>query len=388
MLLDIPTQESMLDIGRVLYGVLAAILFLFGADLFDRYLRADKRTRKDAAYILFLMLSIGILAYGVYMVFAIVMDSFREYVSQYSAWLSPLRDTLVILIIGSFAVVAERILAKKKKKINIMSIFLLTGTIVGLVNVITSYQGNYIAILDYLILAFIGIFAIYGFYGLFHILLKQMAPQKEIKRKMQFGLSAAIIAFGGEAVQLMAPTSNGGYWVLGVLIEILGWLIIRHYFLSIRSYGEFEWKTGMIEMHVIIAETGISLYYRRFNTLNKEDFQGDVQVKMKVPKEKAPRPSTDLVAGGLVGIKGMLREISGDTGNLENIEIGEKSLIFKQGDVIMALLLTEKNLGVYHAILEDLVNEIEAKHPKLATFNGDKSKLEISPIVEEHFGLN
>ena len=102
---------------------------------------------------------------------------------------------------------------------------------------------------------------------------------------------------------------------------------MRYFFLSIPSYDEFGWKSGMIELHVIIAETGISLHHHVFATLTASDLKGDITVTATL-QEDASRPNTDLVAGGLVGIKGMLAEISGDKGKLENIEIGEKSLVF------------------------------------------------------------
>ncbi|MHA1647294.1 MAG: hypothetical protein ACTSVL_06955, partial [Promethearchaeota archaeon] len=105
-----------------------------------------------------------------------------------------------------------------------------------------------------------------------------------------------------------------------------------------------------------------------------------------IPESEA-RPNTDLVAGGLVGIKGMLSEISGDKGKLENIQIGEKSLVFKQGKTVLCLLLADENLGVYHSLLDDLVQRIEMSHPDLDNFNGDTRKIHIAPIVKEVFDL-
>ena len=83
----------------------------------------------------------------------------------------------------------------------------------------------------------------------------------------------------------------------------------------------------------------------------------------------------------------MLAEISGDKGKLENIEIGEKSLVFKQGKTILCLLLAEENLGVYHSLLEELVRKIEDAHPFLEEFNGDTRQLKIEPIIDEVFDL-
>jgi hypothetical protein len=83
----------------------------------------------------------------------------------------------------------------------------------------------------------------------------------------------------------------------------------------------------------------------------------------------------------------MLSEISGERGKLENIEIGEKSLVFKQGKVVLCLLLADENLGVYHSMLDELTRRIELEHPNLENFNGDTRKLHIQPIAEEVFGM-
>ena len=221
-----------------------------------------------------------------------------------------------------------------------MLILLIIGSILGLASTIIAHNEGVNSGLEISILLILGILAIFGFYGLFNILLVKMAPQKSIKRKMQIGLSAAIVAFGGEVVQLVGRPGGAftKIWCIGIIIEIVGWLIIREYFLSVPSYSEFDWKDGINEMHIIIAETGISLYYRQLTSLSDDDFKGDVSVEMKVKEEDlSRRPNTDLVAGGLVGIKGMLSEISGEAGNLSHIEIGEKSLVFFQGKTIMAL---------------------------------------------------
>jgi hypothetical protein len=382
MILQITTELGM-KLGIALFAALSAILFLFGSDMLARFLNADSKTRKDAVFILFLMISLGILGYAVYMILLI----FIEYLGFDAAWLRTLRFYLIVLILGPFALIAEEIITEKKKKMAIMKIVLAIGAVFGLILVILDAAGVTRPWgLDYVLYAIIGIFALYGFAGIFIIFMKKMKPQAEIKKRMQMGLSALIFALVGEGMQLADQKEYGALFVWGILIEMLGILIIRYFFMGIPSYDEFEWKSGCIELHVIMAETGISLYYKKFAQINPAELKGDIKVTASLPEDEH-RPNTDLVGGGMIGIKGMLSEISGDRGKLEHIQIGEKSLIFKQGEVLLLLLLTNKNLGVYYSILEECLQSIESAHPNLLNFNGDTRSLNIEPLVNNSFNV-
>ena len=388
MIIEISNELGM-NLGRALYGVLGAILFLFGSDMLGRYLNADKKTRKDAVYVLFLMISLGVLGYAVYMGLVLIINFFAEFIGDAIVWVKTLRFYLICLILGPFAMQAEKSLAKEQKKFGIMTILLMVGALYGLILVILdASQTERPEALDYGMYAIIAIFALYGLVGIFLIFMKQMNPQAQIKKQMQMGLSAIFVALAGEVMQLIDTSMDGEYGSLyawGLVVEIAGWLIIRHYFMGIPSYGEFEWKSGMREIHVIMAETGISLHFKAFSHVKKSELSGDVSVTVTIPEDER-RPNTDLVAGGLIGIKGMLTEISGDKGKLDNIQIGEKALVFKQGETIMCLLLCDKNLGVYHSILQELVEDIEEKHPELKNFNGDTRTLKIKECVDKAFG--
>lgn len=389
---------------QVLYAALSAILILFGYDLLERYLKADKRTRTDAAYIMFFIIAFALIGYGLNLIPTIV-----NYFYPIVDWVYAMQQFVLLVIVVPFAMVAEQFVIKKKLRISfitvlgiIISIYMMVIVIMEAANPDTidiSKIGANRGLL-YPVWISYAVFGLVGFFGFLVIFFKLLSPQKEIKRKMLLGLLFGIIAMIGAVIQGkvrigfdphlplgVANPNNANWWyVYGALIEIASWLMMRYMMLSIPNYGEFEWKTGMIEMHVILAETGISLYYRSLRSIKPEELKGNLKVTVQV-KEDENRPNTDLVAGGLIGIKGMLGEISGDRGKLENIQIGEKNLIFKQGDVLMALLLCDKNLGVYHSILREMVTEIERTHPDLKNFNGDTRSLHIGPIVDHFFGL-
>ncbi len=152
------------------------------------------------------------------------------------------------------------------------------------------------------------------------------------------------------------------------------WLLSGYTLLSIPSYSEIEWQSGLLELHIIHTDTGISLFSYDFSSFRK-DLTG----------KKEERPSTDLITGGITGMKSLLGEIAGDKGKLKNIEIGTRKLLFNSGKHITCLLLCDNNLGVYHSILLSLVEAVEKRNKRLENFTGILDDLVFEPIVQELF---
>ncbi len=380
----------------LMYGGFILLLILFGWDLLTKYVKADKKTRSDPAYMIFFIIAIAVIGYGLYTLPATINYFFKadyeSYLGYKLSWLVPLQYFLILLMIVPIGYVCLLILFKKKKIIAILAGILGAVSIVYMFALIFivendptfNVNANSGAIIPILVLFVI--FGIIDFFGLVYILVVKLAPQKQVRNQVLLGIMGIVIAGIGGALELTQKANDNWLFVIGVFIELIGFIVMRHFFLSIPSYDEFAWKSGMIELHVIIAETGISLYYKSFAELKNGALSGDIKVTATIPESES-RPNSDLVAGGLVGIKAMLSEISGERGKLENIEIGEKSLVFKQGQVALCLLLAEENLGVYHTLLEDLVQRIEENHPNLDNFNGDTRKIKIAPLVTEVFDL-
>ncbi|UYP47065.1 hypothetical protein NEF87_003350 [Candidatus Lokiarchaeum ossiferum] len=394
------TFTTIESIVMIIYGGFIILLLMFGWDLLGRFIKADKRMRGDPAYMVFFIIAVAMLGYGIYM-FPALVDYF--FVSDLTGadnallWIVPFKYALILCMIVPIAYVCLLILLKNRRRIaNILGLIGVLPTIyIFIITIITgnnpSINVGFTSPLILPVVAFIAIFAVIDFIGIVYILIVELAPQKEVRNRVLLGILGIVIAGIGGFIEVSSRDSlidnpDNWWYVYGTFIELFGFIVMRHFFLSIPSYDEFAWKNGMIEMHVIIAETGISLHYQSFAELKANELKGDIKVTATLAENEA-RPNSDLVAGGLVGIKGMLAEISGDRGKLENIEIGEKSLVFKQGKTILCLLLADENLGVYHSLLDDLVTRIEEEHPGLDNFNGDTRKLHIAPIVEEVFDL-
>lgn len=372
-------------IVMILYGAFIILLVLFGGDLLQRYLKADKRMRGDPAYMIFFIMAVAMLGYGVYLFPALINYFLREDFVEAGfslSWVPPLQYSFLLMIIVPIGYVCLVILFKKRKIVAIILgilgalgiLYMIALTIACSIdpeniNLVLFSSPTMIPIIFLIV-----VFAIVDFLGIVYILVVQLAPQREVRKRVLLGIVGIVIAGIGGYIEVSRQSPEEWIYVYGTFIELFGFLIMRYFFLSIPSYDEFAWKSGMKELHVIIAETGISLYYQSFAQYLASELKGDIKVTASIPEDEE-RPNTDLVAGGLVGIKGMLSEISGDRGKLENIQIGEKSLIFKQGKTILCLLLADENLGVYHSMLDELTRKIEESHPDLDNFNGDTRKL-------------
>lgn len=379
-----------------LYGGLTCLVFVFGSDLLGRYYKADKQTRGDAAHMTFFAMGLALMGYGAYMVTQIYNLYFAK---PAPAWIYFLLLFIVTLILSAITFTVENFIFSRQRilkvghfNVGIFSFLAVFGIIyllvIGLIEMINPAAisvalGTLLLIPSYII---IGLFVIVSFLGVILILFIRLSPEKAIKRKIFFGFFAGFIVLvgSGAVIEILGRNGQNLLYITGTLIEISGWVVFRQFLLSIPSYSELDWKDGLIELNVIMAESGLSLYSRKFHKLPPGALKGDLEVTTVIPE--AQRPDSDLTGGAMIGIQGLLSEIAGTRGKLKNVQIGEKNLVFNQGEVLLVLLLTDGNLGVYHSILYKLVRAIEEANPNLKNFSGDTSSFSIEPVVDHFFG--
>jgi hypothetical protein len=369
---------------QFLYVVQTTILFIFGSELAKKFIHADKKAREDPAHKIFFLISLAIIGYGLYNFIAIM-----NYFYPGPDWRRVLQQLAVSIIIFPFGVLADKRFIKKKLKIPFCTI--IGYSIMGFLTVLTILEYlNFQIIHRQVAIMYIPSFTSYAIMGLsgimvvLQIVLHDLKPQNEVKgfilKGTIFGfLALGTAAWGGIYNHSIEGTTNF-WWVVSKLCNVISWLGFRHYFIQIPSYSQFEWKRGIFRLHIFLLH-GISIYSHTFPAQEVYD---------SLHKDEDGRhleDLSDLIAGGIVGIKGMLGEITGDRGKLESIKIGNKSLVFKSGEHLTGLLLCEKNFGVYYNLLSDLVKKIEEKNPNLETFNGNVSLLEIEPSFKEVFDM-
>jgi hypothetical protein len=394
------------------YGILTIVMVILCIDLLSRYYHADKNTRNDAAYQVFYILGVSMGGYGLYMIVALgnyfyKNELFRALKADY---LVQIQLLLVMGILTAISTKCEGIIFDKQRIIRFRSIqiglitFFARLIIMYLLFIVlykTFFYETYRGISDFLaipVIIAIVVYAIISFFGIISIFIR-LKPQIDIRHKINFGLFWAILAGIGALIGAYGRQEWNIWFLIGAIIEVFGWLSLRSAFLSIPSYSEIEWRNGLIELHVILVDVGISLYYRAFQELTSKSpviknqqtvGQKSDNLQNSLQNEQisanTTRPSTDLIGGSVIGIKDLLNEIIGTKGRLKIIQIGDNHLIFNQGKHVLVFLHAKRNLGVYHGILFNLAKEIEIQNPKLLQFNGDINSLIIAPIVDQFFG--
>lgn len=380
------------ELVKISYGSLFAILFLFGTDLLIRHYRADKYARKDAAHTLFFIIGIGVLGDAFYTLIAI-----NNYIYDPIDWLTAIQNLVAMVNILILALAAENIIFPNKKHIKFGSIGqskLSLGAIIIIIYLIVLIAKDALDLdnawdIDYYYIVYCAmiLYGLVAFMGMVTIFFYRLRPQKDIRDKIRTSLLFGIFALIGALIRSIGRWNHNILFFIGMCMEILGWLFIRWKFLSIPSYSELEWRSGIIEGHVIYAESGIMLYSQIIGTQKpcNDQSQDKPPVVSVTLESNSIRPETDLIGGGMIGIKSMLQEITGAKGKLQHIQIGERHLCFYQGQHVLVVILTENNLGVYYTLLQQAVDKIEKLNPQLKDFNGDLNSLQIAPVMKSIF---
>lgn len=414
MIFGIENLDLTREIALILNGMLIAVTFITGIDLIKKYLNADENTRKTETFLIFMIMALVVTAYSFYNIPSIVSYYYNDfgYVQINPLYMNTFNVLFQLLMIMPVAVVCERIILPKKYLIKIKEKVIPISAILGVIVlsliifvIVSNPTYNWVeqpwfpsVMMGILVPTYV-VFSLFGFIGMVYIIIVRLGPQKEDRKNIVLALLGLIIAFAGgmvtvmyrkpQGTPLMFPalqTFEGTMLVASIAVEVSGWMMFRFFFLRIKDYTELEWRSGLEDMYIIMAETGIGLYACEFNKSAQK--VGSVDNINLSGEEISEKVNSDLIAGGLVGIKSMLSEIAGTKrGVLEVLSLKNKSLICKQGKYILAVLKAKSNLGVYHTMLRQLIDEIEETNAEqLAKFRGDLRTLTIDPLVKAKFG--
>ncbi|MFX1337706.1 MAG: hypothetical protein ACFFDK_03770 [Promethearchaeota archaeon] len=143
-------------------------------------------------------------------------------------------------------------------------------------------------------------------------------------------------------------------------------------------YKEQEWKNYLIHMY-IIHNSGILLYEHSF--VKEKDEFGEKNV------------SSDLKAGGIIGVKNILKEIVRGNKEIRTIDHGDRILILKTNStekVVFALVVREKSV-VIRRKLELLIEDFDKSYKEFTndiSISGVDMRLfkPIKLLAIKHFG--
>ena len=135
---------------------------------------------------------------------------------------------------------------------------------------------------------------------------------------------------------------------------------------------EVKWKENLIQIYIIHKEKGTPLFYRNFRQEEIEQEEDMTQ---------------DLVAGGMVGITTMLKEISGSAEELKIIDHGDQKIMLEHGNLYIVALNVNREMLVFREKLRKLKKNIDFVFTKiLETWDGNMKVFEsMRDIVEEIF---
>ncbi len=360
------SPELIYSIVKVFYGVLALQVFVTGEEILRKAIIAGKIAKKDPVISIFLVAGVSIIIYGIYVVVYIITDLFTKYpplIDFDLLFFEFLKYFVVLVMLAPINLISIDYIHGKNRfyrllqsffAINMIYLFIIFG--LKIINItISNYLGVSISILG-----------IVGFYVFFRFMLVDLQTQPKIQRSLLFAILAFIVCIGGEILQIIGriepPTL---LFAIGTAVEIIGWILLRYVGKLFPAYNEFEWRSGLIECHVILL-SGISIYHGKF----------DVSINT---------PNSELVGGGIIGVKTILGEITQESGQLKFIQIGEKYLVFQSGSYIIVSLLCKQNYGIYHSLVKELVEKIEHENPSLADFRGNVDELSIVTHIKNIF---
>ncbi len=360
------SPELIYSIVKVFYGALALQVFVTGEEILRKAIIAGKIAKKDPVISIFLVAGLSIIIYGIYVVVYIITDLFTKHpplINFNLLFFEFLKYFIVLVMLAPINLISIEYIHGKNRfyrilqiffTINMMYLFFIFGLKIFEI-IIPNYLGVSISTLG-----------IIGFYVFFRFMLVDLQTQPKMQRSLLFAILAFLVCIGGEILQIIGriepPTM---LFVIGTAVEIIGWILLRYVGKLFPAYNEFEWRSGLIECHVIML-SGISVYHGKF----------DISINT---------PNSELVGGGIIGVKTILGEITQESGQLKFIQIGEKYLVFQSGKYIIVSLLCKQNYGIYHSLVKELVEKIERENPALANFRGDIEHLSIEKNIKETF---
>lgn len=264
-------------------------------------------------------------------------DTLYKYIAQ-----TIQMGALVLLIF-----VFERIFLTKSR-------FILTYVTLGLfgfnmINIFYILPGFWFSIINYSLTFVLALLTVYFFY-----LLAKKA-QGGIKTYVTLLLGGLIIYFLG-----ILATTKVAIDILGIDIRLMadflkiGGLVIAIIGLyNLPSFGEFDWKEKIKDLY-IINNNGVLMYHYAFSEV------------VSSPDQE------DLIAGGFIGIKTLLAEMTASHQKLQIIDHQDVKIFFEYGRFVICAIICQEELKTIRYKLQEFITEFEALFAdSLESWKGD-----------------
>ena len=140
---------------------------------------------------------------------------------------------------------------------------------------------------------------------------------------------------------------------------------------------ELEWPGAVKSLFVILRKSGVPIYSYDFEKgRSANSLSADTTVDSEV-----------IIAGGLAGIRTMLKEIAKSSKDVNFIDHGDSTIIFTRGELVHLILFSRKYLELLKWKIDRLLRTIESVYEeRLVNYNGELVQFRgISTLLEEEF---
>jgi hypothetical protein len=138
------------------------------------------------------------------------------------------------------------------------------------------------------------------------------------------------------------------YLIIIQLIQITSIVCLALVLFKIPIFLELDWKENLDEMYIVHKINSVPIFSTKFQ-----------EIPVSADQKEPEGVDRDLVAGGMVGISAMLKEISKSSEDLNIIDHGDQFIILEHSQHIFIALIVKKQMRIYSEKMEELSNIIE-----------------------------
>jgi hypothetical protein len=162
--------------------------------------------------------------------------------------------------------------------------------------------------------------------------------------------------------------------IFGRILKLGSLIVIFLVLERLPVFMEVNWKENLLQLLVIHKKSGIAIFHEKFtDEINS--------------KNSNPGSDEELVAGGIVGITTLLKEISQSAENIKLFDHGDVKILCEYGSNTLVVLYVKEDYHIYRDKIIHLRKTIEEFFGTvLESWNGDISYFDpLNAIVKNEF---
>ncbi len=327
------------DLALVLYAGVVFYTLLFGATLLSQWLRSPLRKLVDVR----LAWSVFFFGMALNSLFFIMSDFYSVDESRV-LWIKAGYLSLMIALLAFFFAL-ERILPYRTK-----NVFTALGVLVAVATVFWPGENLWVVALAASIIAFtmLALFFVYFV----------SSTTGEVRASMRLILFGFLVGFTGFVLRsdFIDEFLGRTAFLVGACSLMTGLLVLGVGVLGSPALDELDWADQLLELYVI-ESSGLLLFHHRF--LGAVDMD------------------EHLTAAGIAGVQALFQEITKSATGLNNLSVGNYSILFAHGETFTTVLLAKKPYRVLLDMVGDFSDKFELVYAKaLKEFTSEVNQFE------------